>query len=165
MASERPRKFQRSGANRHVAVDETELGRVWVLPAGEPGRVVTVPESFCDGWYERLHHIMKAVFGEGISHMLNHSAHTSALFPDEMTVLADDDAMLTAQDGTNNVAGWLCGLLEAEGLENFKGTLIIAGPKGAGLTTDQLAALDSLAASYPRVPSRLAAHLNSFFSS
>jgi hypothetical protein len=147
-----------------VAVDETALNRIWVLPAGSgEAHVATVPEDFCENWYERLHHIMKAVFGEGISHMLNHTAHTSALFPDGMVVLADDDAMLTTQGDANNVAGWLCKLLEVENLStSFRGTLIIAGPRGAGLTTDQLAALSSLAANYPREPFRLTAHLSSF---
>lgn len=152
---EAPRKFIRRTmkSSSGVPVDERSLNRIWVLWPREPCGTIIVMPSPPSRDVDRRFEIRRAVFGEDIAGLVGHSP----LLPESKRswVLVDEGAAFTPQSEPNPRAAWLLGALSLrDRVDEVRGPLIVAGPGGAGLTTDQLQDLADAISSYPRELSR-----------
>jgi ABC-type hemin transport system substrate-binding protein len=107
-----------------------------------------------------------AVFGADVAPLANHSPHQSE--EKKLLLLLDDDAGYTSQANENTVATWLIKLLGVDlsqyylSNQSVRGALIVAGPEGVGLTTDQLEALDHLTTTFPYISQNISTLLSLF---
>lgn len=138
-SAEHPRKFaRRPGRPQGDPVDERALGRVWVMrPGTSVGLVVNVPPSRD---VDRRLAIRNTVFGTTLGTLVGHAPLNPA--SDKCWILVDEGAAFTPLCEFNTVATRFVRVLGVFG-DDVRGALIVAGPGGTGLTTDQIETLNA----------------------
>ena len=152
MTDPSPRKFQRRTTQR-TPVREELYGRIWYIkPQETTGTCLTLPTLPELEFGERIAVIKSAVFGENLAGLVNSMPHVSEKYPSKLLAYYDEDAWLTPCFISNLLGDWLAYNVFGFNITSppLRGTLILSGAGGLGLSTSQLESLAILTKLYPQ---------------